>query len=212
MMAISTEGTLIILEGADGVGTTTQAKLLFDWLQLKFPATNPLLTAEPTTGPIGTLIRKILNKEISSTGNRGMAALFYADRVEHFELQIMPTLEQGRWVICDRNWQSTLVYQGLTQSLADARWVSSLHRDLIPSSHCFILDVPPELTKRRRRNRDQAEQLYETDPFQACVLNAYKEVPNYDWNSEVISCNSDSVDKVQETIREKLLPLLACKC
>lgn len=209
-MRQSTKGVLIIIEGADGTGTTTQSKLLFNWLSEKYPHTRPILTAEPTEGHIGCFIRKILNKEIKiSAPPVGIAALFFADRMEHLEVQINPALENGQWVICDRNWQSSLVYQGITQSLFDARWVANMHRGFTPpTSYCFVLDVPSDVTRRRRKDRNQDEQLYETDPFQACVLEAYQQIPQWDWRSEVILCGCMSVAEVQKRIQSRVMPLL----
>ena len=200
------QGRLIILEGADGTGTTTQSKLLFAWLIKEYPKVEPVLTAEPTTSPVGRLLRDILNKSVHTRlGSRSMAALFYADRVEHFESVIQPSLDRGNWVICDRNWQSTLVYQGITQSDSEAHWITSLHNGLIPkNSHCFILDTPLEVAQRRCRNRNEPKQLYETEAFQACVLNAYRKLPSWDWKSEILSCGSASSEEVHKMLRNQI--------
>jgi dTMP kinase len=199
-------GRLIILEGADGTGTTTQSKLLFDWLLKNHPQVEPVLTAEPTTSSVGSLLRDILNKKVHTRlSSRSMAALFYADRVEHFESIIQPSLDRGNWVICDRNWQSTLVYQGITQSGSEAHWITSLHSGLIPqNSHCFILDTSLEVAQRRCRARNEPEQLYEAEAFQACVLNAYRKIPYWDWKSEIISCGSDSSEDVHKMLRNQI--------
>jgi dTMP kinase len=212
-MNTSTNGALIIIEGADGVGTTTQAQMLFDWLLLEFPQTKPILTAEPTRGAVGLFIRSILNKgtKVGIT-SRGMASLFFADRTEHFTQKINPALDSGHWVICDRNWQSTLVYQGLTQNPLNLPWIMNLHTGLLPQErYCYVLDVPQEATSQRRSKRGGVEQMYETESFQACVLRAYKEVPQWDWTAEVISCGSASVANVHEMLQERVLRVIKSK-
>jgi dTMP kinase len=201
---------LIILEGGDGTGTTTQSQMLFDWLLKNYSQAEPLLTSEPTNGPIGRFIHSILEKKVlTQVSARGIAALFYADRLEHYEFEIFPALEKGRWIICDRNWQSTLVYQGLIQSVVDARWIMNLHRSLIPkNSYCFILDVPPDVTRKRRNERGGLEQLYETNTMQKYILAAYQAIPDWDWNSEVISCGSASAQAVHQMLVDRIAPLL----
>jgi dTMP kinase len=212
-MNTGTKGVLIILEGADGTGTTTQAQLLFTWLLNNFPQTKPILTAEPTTSPVGVFIRNILTKkEKVDITSRGMASLFFADRTEHFAQLINPALDVGQWVICDRNWQSTLVYQGLTQHPLNPMWIMSMHTGLLPQErYCYILDVPAAVTKHRRVLRGGIAQMYESDPFQACVLEAYKEVPKWDCTAEVIPCEAMSIANVHEILQKKVLRIIKSK-
>ena len=98
----------ITLEGPDGVGKTTLAVRLADHLRTK--GRRVLLTAEPTRGPIGTLIRAAMAGD--ATLQPALAHLFAADRALHIATEIGPALADGLDVICDRYTLSSLAYQG----------------------------------------------------------------------------------------------------
>jgi dTMP kinase len=103
------KGTFICIEGLDGSGKTTQAKLLTQKLRKSH---NAVYTTEPSQGKIGTFIRNSYlygEKRLSSVIE---ALLFAADRVEHVETEVLPALHQGKLVISDRYLYSSLAYQG----------------------------------------------------------------------------------------------------
>ena len=99
---------LITLEGPDGVGKTTLAVRLADHLRAK--GRRVLLTSEPTQSPIGTLIRAALAGD--EMMQPALAHLFAADRAYHIADTILPALDDGMDVICDRYILSSLAYQG----------------------------------------------------------------------------------------------------
>lgn len=100
-------GNLIVLEGIDGSGTTTQAQLVAQALRQR--GEEVLVEAEPTTGDIGRLIRQRLRD--GRVPWAVMALLFAADRQEHSQLTLSPALVRGASVVCDRYHLSTLCYQ-----------------------------------------------------------------------------------------------------
>src|SRR5690606_25682164 len=109
-------GRLIVLEGIDGSGTTTQARWLGEALEQRGHAV--IVTREPTSGPIGLLIRQALQQQLPSENGqsvqldfRAMALLFAADRVDHNQRLILPALAAGKIVISDRYTLSSLLYQ-----------------------------------------------------------------------------------------------------
>lgn len=106
---MSERGKFITFEGADGVGKTTQVAMLRDYLQQR--GVEAVITREPGGGPIAEAIRGVLksNSEIDSVTD---LLLFFAARRDHFIKVIEPQLNAGKWVICDRFYDSTLVYQG----------------------------------------------------------------------------------------------------
>jgi len=106
----------IVIEGCDGAGTTTQTQLLWEALrERKLPCAK---TAEPSTGPIGSLIRQVLSRRVGLVRNHKLepltdetlAALFAADRLDHLANEVESDLK-WRTVICDRYLHSTLAYQ-----------------------------------------------------------------------------------------------------
>lgn len=111
----SKKGYLIIFEGIEGVGKSTQAELLFNSLQ-KEVHNEVILTKEPSTTDIGLKIRDIIFNE--STFTMTELFLFLADRSQHIREVINPALREGKTVICDRFSLSTLCYQGVLVSIS----------------------------------------------------------------------------------------------
>src|SRR5216684_3788661 len=99
-------GCFIALEGLDGAGTSTQALRISAELRRQGHAV--LVTSEPSDRPVGTLIRHALTRRIGLPQGRGplshstLALLFAADRVDHLQACILPALERGAVVLCDR--------------------------------------------------------------------------------------------------------------
>ena len=151
----------IALEGIDGSGKSTQAKLLSQ--RLANLGHKVYETCEPTKGPIGTMIRNILTGQ-TKADERVVAGLFVADRLDHLLNEangIVKKLEAGYTVITDRYYFSSYAYNG-TQT--DLDWVIKANamsaRILKPDVNIFI-DVSPETAMQRLKNRHTIE-LYET--------------------------------------------------
>lgn len=104
-------GKFIAFEGIDGSGKSTQARIFAD--RLKTSGIPVLQTAEPTSAEIGTFIRHLLSGSSPEWNYdwKAMTLLFAADRAAHLQNVIMPALERGETVICDRYILSTLAYQ-----------------------------------------------------------------------------------------------------
>ena len=119
-MTASARGRFVVIEGIDGAGSTTHAKQLARTLEGR--GREVVLTCEPTTGPIGAMIRQVLQKRLfvaDATGPRAfawstMALLFAADRLDHLDSTIVPGLRDGKVVISDRYDISSLAYQSVT--------------------------------------------------------------------------------------------------
>jgi dTMP kinase len=157
-------GLFIALEGIDGSGTTTQARLLAEWLQVE--GQRPVLTAEPTDGPIGATIRQILQGRLTheQAGRRvpvdevTLALLFAADRSHHLQSVVLPALDAGRVVLSDRHYLSSVAYQSLGVTMA---WVEQLNARFRRPDLTVLLDVEPELAVRRKRAAGQPVERYE---------------------------------------------------
>ena len=104
------QGYLIVLEGVDGTGKSTQCGLLADYLEsCGFPVVR---LREPTTGVWGQKIRKILTEGRGDVTPEEELQYFINDRKEDVEQNIAPALEQGKIVLIDRYYYSTAAYQG----------------------------------------------------------------------------------------------------
>ena len=149
-------GMFIVLEGIDGAGKSTQARLLAQWFEKR--GYEVVLTKEPTDTPFGKLIRKLVligGKEGIIDGARisheAEALLFAADRAEHVHKLIKPSLEQGKVVISDRYFYSSLAYQwarGL-----DLEWLVDLNRFAVRPDLVILLDLPVRESMNRINGR-----------------------------------------------------------
>lgn len=102
-------GILIVFEGTDGTGKSTQLSLLADYLRnCNYPV---VTTREPTEGPFGQKIRSLYLNRGTCTPREELE-LFLADRKEHVDQLISPALANGKIVLCDRYYLSTIAYQG----------------------------------------------------------------------------------------------------
>lgn len=102
-------GKLIVFEGIDGTGKSTQIKLLKDHLENQ--GYQVVATYEPTNGVYGRKIRELYQNRQDCTPQEELE-LFILDRKEHVDTILLPALTSGRIVLCDRYYLSTAAYQG----------------------------------------------------------------------------------------------------
>jgi dTMP kinase len=151
-------GKFITFEGGEGTGKSTQAAMLA--LRLESLGLRVRLTREPGGSPGAEIIRHVLlSGAAKPLGPEAEAMLFAAARDDHIRCTILPALEAGHWVICDRFADSTRVYQGALGDV-DQRLIKALERvslgDLYPDL-TLVLDVPVALgLKRAARRRGSA--------------------------------------------------------
>ncbi len=153
-----TKGTFIVFEGGEGIGKSTQAKLLKAWLEQE--GESVVLTREPGGSDLGIEIRKILLSH--STGEispRAEALLYAADRAHHVYSVIRPALAAGQVVIGDRYFDSSIAYQGAGRVLEPgevariSRWATE---SLFPTL-TIIIDLPAEIGLGRLKSKDRLE-------------------------------------------------------
>ena len=162
---------LIVLEGIDGAGTTTQARLLVEALEGRGIAAH--LTREPSDGPVGRLLREILAGRHAPTDPTTHALLFAADRADHIQREVEPALAAGRVVVSDRWVHSSLAYQGAGE---DRAWIAELNRRARRPDLTLFLEVDAELAARRRAAAGRSEELFDALAVQRQVAENYREV------------------------------------
>ena len=149
----------IVLDGADGCGKTTQAKLLAEALQRR--GVEAILTHEPGGTPAGERIRDVLLSPATGDLNPlTEALLFCADRAQHVLEVVRPALEAGQIVISDRYSSSTTVYQGHAGGVG-AETVETLNRIAthgLQPDLLIVLDLDPMVGLRRKRG-DLADRI-----------------------------------------------------
>ena len=168
-------GRFLVLEGLDGAGTTTQSRRLAE--ALRRGGRRVHLTAEPTGGPVGALIRQVLTRRIGGPAGAGfdpdaLALLFAADRLDHHATEIAPRLAEGEDVVSDRYTLSSLAYQALTTG--DATWVAELNRKAPAPDLTVFLRVRPAVAWKRRFAESGSRELYEVPDFQRRVARSYR--------------------------------------
>jgi dTMP kinase len=154
-------GHFISFEGIDGSGKSTQAKVLTKTLEDL--GHNVVLTREPG-GSIGAeeIRRLVLQGDPDRWSAESEILLFTAARRDHLEKTILPALDAGKIVICDRFADSTRMYQGLSRG--DLRsLVDELHSLMIPRDPdlTVLIDLDPKLGLTRAKSRNTAEERFE---------------------------------------------------
>jgi dTMP kinase len=147
-------GKFVTFEGGEGTGKSTQAATLAR--RLESLRIGVRVTREPGGSPGAEIMRHvILSGAAKPLGPEAEAMLFAAARDDHIRCTILPALQAGNWVICDRFVDSTRVYQG-AMGAVDPRFIKALERvsvgDLRPDL-TLVLDVPAEVGLRRAAGR-----------------------------------------------------------
>ena len=163
------QGRFITLEGGEGVGKSTQARLLAERLGESGHAV--LTTREPGGSKKAEEIREfLLAGKARAHGALGEAMLFNAARESHLEETIRPALDEGKWVVCDRFSDSTRVYQG-TAGGVSLRVLMALERNVVEPTYpdlTIILDLPAATgLERAKAASDGDDEASAGDDFEA---------------------------------------------
>ena len=194
------KGIFICLEGLDGCGKSTQAKALVKWL--RSIGREAILTAEPTNGPIGRLLRRILRGEIN-VNPLAEAMLFAADRCCHLEEAIKPALREGKVVVCERYIHSSLAYQ---QARGVPDRIIRMFNEPFPRPNLVILlDVPVEVAMERM-SKKALNEFEKNREFQEKVRKNYLAL----FRKEKLPIVDGTLPPVEltERIKKLVIPLL----
>lgn len=170
------QGKFIVFEGCEGVGKSTQLKLIKEYLEKT--AQEAVFTREPGGTPLAESIRSvILTQDMNAESE---ALLFAAARCDHINNLILPAIKAGKTVICDRFIDSSLAYQGYGRSLG-AEKVAKINsyalNNCMPDAVVFI-DMNPLNSWRRQKGHvvenDRMER--ERDDFHLRVYNGFCEL------------------------------------
>ena len=197
-------GKFITLEGIEGSGKSTSldtiSKIL-DTLDIEF-----IITKEPGGGPLGKDLRKILLDKKTSISPEVELLLMMADRKNHIDTIVEPSLKRGVWVISDRYLDSSYAYQGGGRQIDTSKidLLTELLKLPIPDL-TILFDLSPEIALQRARNRSELDR-FESEPidFHQRIREAYLNLANDNVERYVVIDASNDIQNVKDQVQKKV--------
>jgi dTMP kinase len=199
------QGLFISFEGSEGTGKTTQIQRLAS--KLEDTGRTVVISREPGGTPLGEDIRHLLKHAVSGQHMvpRAELLLFAASRAQHVDQLILPNLNSGNVVICDRFLDSTTVYQGVARAIAPDT-VKLINEIAVASTIpdiTILIDLDPEEGFRRIQSRDteppdRMEQ--EHIDFYKAVRRGYLDVAANNKDRFLVIDGHQSIDEVEQSI------------
>jgi len=199
-------GFFVVLEGGEGGGKSTQARLIGEWFNENNQPTKTF--REPGTGPVSEGIRSLLVS--GGMANETEALLFLAARSEFVRKILRPTLEQQTNVVNDRFATSTFIYQGLARGLnvEDLMYMNRFAVGSLIPDHSFLLDVPVEVGLARARGLGELDAIESMGlDFHKIVNGGYLDIARSDLDNWTIVDATASFEEVSRTIKGTLTDL-----
>ena len=173
-------GVFVTLEGGEGVGKSTQSRLLAE--RLERDGHSLLHTREPGGAAGAERLRTLLLEGDHGLSLRAEILVHFAARLDHVEHTIIPALARGQVVICDRFFDSTLAYQGYGLGRGEAEPLAFIHAlialtPLVPDL-TLLLDLPREVSRQRLTSRGTDPDRYERldEAFHLRVAEGFRQV------------------------------------
>ena len=169
------KGLFVTFEGGDGCGKTTQLNLVEKYLSEK--GQNIIKTREPGSIGLGQKLREVLLHYDGDVASTAEAFLFLADRAQHIEKLVLPAIEEGKIVLCDRHTDSTIAYQGYGrgENIEQIKMLNNLATQGLKPDLTLIFDVSEEIAQTRvGAEKDRMESA--GNEFHKRVRNGYLEI------------------------------------
>lgn len=202
------KGLFISFEGTDGSGKSTQIKYVQQFL-----ATHDvpyLLTREPGGTVVGEKIRRILlDPKIVNMDSVTETLLYAASRSQNLQENILPGLDRGDLVLCDRFFDSSLVYQGAGRNLPGM--VRRVDECIFPNrkpDRTYLIDLPPISAAERIRDRGQDRIEMENIEFYSLVYEGYRELAEDEPERFVVLDGRETRETIRDRIFDDLNQLL----
>jgi dTMP kinase len=207
------QGRFIVFEGIDGSGNSTQIQQVAR--QLAADGYLVTTTCEPTDGPVGSLIRKILAGTVDMD-QQTLAMLFAADRSDHLvnpETGICRARDQGRIVLCDRYYFSSYAYHARYMDMAWVIQMNGCNAGILRPDLTVFIDVDPEICLARIRARQTRLEMYEKidilKQVRAHYFTAFDRLS--DQEKVVIIDGNNAPDQVEKHILNRIRGILETK-
>ena len=197
-------GKFITLEGIEGSGKSTSLDTIskcLETLNIEF-----IITKEPGGGPLGKDLRKILLDKKTSISSEVELLLMMADRKNHIENIVEPSLEKGIWVISDRYLDSSYAYQGGGRQINVSKidLLTELLKLPIPDL-TLLFDLSPEMALQRAKNRSELDR-FESEPmdFHQRIREAYLTLANDNIERYIVIDASKDIQNVKDQVQKQL--------
>jgi dTMP kinase len=207
----------ITFEGVEGSGKTTQIGFLSQYLFKKgIPF---VVTREPGGSPIGSELRKLLLSEESKINRTTELLLYLAERSEHIEKVILPAIESGKIVLCDRFSDATRAYQIYGRKLEREEVENLIYfaTNGLEPDLTLLLRLDPERALSRARRRDKANlfsegkfESYDLD-FHRRVYEGYELLAKEYQRIKVIDATGEKGDVFQEILKALIIAGVICE-
>jgi dTMP kinase len=166
----------ITFEGIDGCGKSTQLRLLHEYLRKR--GIDVAIAREPGGTEVGEAIRQILLHS-ATQGLEPLTELllYYASRYQNLRQNILPALERGQWVLCDRFADASVAYQGYGRGL-DLSFIEQLNQAVVGQrlpDLTFLIDLAPTVALARARQRNQ-DRMVDEGRFEMESLSFFERV------------------------------------
>ncbi len=205
----------LVFEGIEGSGKSVQIKLLYQFLVDR--GYSVFVTKEPGSTLIGTEIRAILlNSRNINIHKSTEIFLYLADRSEHIDKVVKPNLNSFDFIISDRSFYSTLVYQGFGRGI-DLNFLNYLNNfvvgDTVPDK-IFLLDCPVDIGLKRALTRESLKDIDESRfenenfDFHKRVRDGYLNIANSSRENWFIIDSSSDVDTVFDSIKRVVVDFI----
>lgn len=180
----SSKGLFLTLEGIEGAGKTSN--LQYAKRLIEASGKEVLVSREPGGTEVGERIREVLlDPDLPAMHHDTELLLMFAARAEHYQHKILPALEAGRWVLCDRFTDASFAYQGGGRRISQARigelesWVLGDFK----ADQTYLFDLPVEIGLARAKARSAADRIEQEqveffERIRTCYLSRAKAEPN----------------------------------
>ena len=197
-------GKFITLEGIEGSGKSTSVETIQSFLESM--DIQYITTKEPGGGPIGKELRSLLLNKESKISSEVELLLMMADRKNHLDNIVLPSLEKGTWVISDRYLDSTYAYQGGGRGIDISKIDNLVNLLNIPLPHLTLLfDLSPDIALERAKNRSELDR-FEQEPlaFHGRIRDEYLRLSELHQERIKIVDSSLNFDQVESQVKETL--------
>lgn len=198
-------GLFITFEGGDACGKSTQVKLFKEYVATRKDKDDFVFVREPGGTGLGEKIRELLlSYEEDSPVPKAELLLFLASRAQLFEKVISPAISEGKIVVADRFYDSTIAYQGFAREIFDAEEILKLNKLILGKfkpNLTFYLKIKPEIAFKRKNSGENLDRMEkEALAFHQKVYEGYQFISKKEKERFVVLDATKSIEELHNEI------------